>query len=132
MQLIDTPTGRYCIADGRDLGAFLKALKTASKPKRPRVSTTRPVRRFPAFYAGETSTADYVAEYYRLNRDLVGDHCDAARPTMCAAYSASCLPRRRLIRPTKATKAPIWWPYASRSYCARYTGRARRDSSTII
>ena len=60
MQLIDTPTGRYCIADGRDLGAFLKALKTASKPKRPRVSTTRPVRRFPAFYAGETSTADYV------------------------------------------------------------------------
>jgi hypothetical protein len=67
MQLIDTPTGRYCIADGRDLGAFLKALKTASKPKRPRLSTARPVRRFPAFYAGETSTADYVAEYYALN-----------------------------------------------------------------
>jgi hypothetical protein len=47
MQLIDMPTGRYCIADGRDLGAFLKALKTASKPKRPRLSTARPVRRFP-------------------------------------------------------------------------------------
>ena len=76
MQLIDTPTGRYCIADGRDLGAFLKALKTASKPKRARLLTARPVRRFPAFYAGETSTADYVAEYYRLNRDLVGDHCE--------------------------------------------------------
>ena len=76
MQLIDTPTGRYLIADGRDLGAFLKALKSASKPKRPRLSTARPARNFPRFYAGETSTADYVAEYYRLNRDLVGDHCD--------------------------------------------------------
>jgi hypothetical protein len=27
MQLIDMPTGRYCIADGRDLGAFLRRLK---------------------------------------------------------------------------------------------------------
>lgn len=67
MQLIDAPTGRYCIADGRDLVAFLKALKTASKPKRPRLSTARPVRRFPAFYAGKTSTAAYVTEYYALN-----------------------------------------------------------------
>lgn len=80
MQLIDTPTGRYCIADGRSAADFIKALKAASKPKRPRVSTARPVRRFPRFYAGETSTADYVVEYYRLNRDLVGDHCDYGAP----------------------------------------------------
>lgn len=77
MQLIDTPTGRYCIADGRDMGAFLKALKAASKPKRPRLSTVRPLRRFPRFYAGLTSTADYVVEYYRLNRDLTGDRCES-------------------------------------------------------
>ena len=67
MQLIDTPTGRYCIADGRSAADFIKALKAASKPKRPRVSTARPARRFPMFYAGTTSTADYVTQYYALN-----------------------------------------------------------------
>ena len=66
MQLIDTPTGHYCIADGRSAADFIKALKAASKPKRPRLSTARPLRRFPTFYAGKTSTADYV-------RDLFGE-----------------------------------------------------------
>jgi hypothetical protein len=85
MQLIDTPTGRYCIADGRDMGAFLKALKAASKPKRPRLSTARPARNFPRFYAGLTSTADYVVEYYALN--FCGQFNErSASPTGAADY----------------------------------------------
>jgi hypothetical protein len=104
MQLIDTPTGRYCIADGRDLGAFLKALKTASKPKRPRVIDCAASKALSGLLRGRNEHGRLCGRVLpiksRLSRRPLrtrrGRLC--ARPIRRAAYHAGALSDRRRRR----------------------------------
>lgn len=68
MRQIKTEHGTYKIADSRNIEEFLKQLKKAKPPiKRAKL----PLRRFPVFLSGKTSTQEYVRAYYRMN-DLEG------------------------------------------------------------
>lgn len=69
MRTIKTENGQYTIADNRNLGDFIKQLK---KPKAPAKRAKTEKRVFPVFYAGKTSTRDYVRQYYERN-NLNGD-----------------------------------------------------------
>jgi hypothetical protein len=64
MQTIKTETGTYKISDTRDAGEFMRQL---AKPKKRAKREKDPVRNFPRFYPGDTTTAGYIRDYYRLN-----------------------------------------------------------------
>lgn len=69
MRTIKTENGQYIIADNRNLDDFIKQLK---KPKNPAKRFKAEKRVFPVFFAGQTSTRDYVRQYYERN-NLNGD-----------------------------------------------------------
>ena len=64
MRTIKTERGQYTIADNRNLDDFIKQLK---KPKNPAKRAKVEKRVFPVFFAGQTSTRDYVRQYYERN-----------------------------------------------------------------
>jgi hypothetical protein len=64
MRTIKTKLGTYKIADSRNLEEFLKQLK---KPKSLAKRFKADKKTFPVFFAGETSTRQYVEAYYHLN-----------------------------------------------------------------
>jgi hypothetical protein len=64
MQTIKTETGVYKISDTRDAGEFMRQL---AKPKKRAKREKDPVRTFPRFESGKTTTVGYIKEYYRLN-----------------------------------------------------------------
>jgi hypothetical protein len=64
MRTIQTETGNYKIVDSRNLEDFVKRLK---KPKSLTKRYKAEKRVFPVFFAGETSTRQYVEAYYHLN-----------------------------------------------------------------
>jgi len=65
MRTIKTERGQYTIADNRNLDDFIKQLK---KPKNPAKRFKAEERVFPVFFAGQTSTRDYVRQYYKRNK----------------------------------------------------------------
>ena len=69
MRTIKTERGHYTIADNRNLDDFIKQLK---KPKSATKRAKVEKRVFPVFFAGQTSTRDYVRQYYERN-NLNGD-----------------------------------------------------------
>lgn len=69
MRTIKTERGHYTIADNRNLDEFIKQLK---KPKSATKRAKVEKRFFPVFFAGQTSTRDYVSQYYQRN-NLNGD-----------------------------------------------------------
>ena len=69
MRQIKTENGQYTIADNRNLDEFIKQLK---KPKSATKRAKVDKRVFPVFFAGKTSTRDYVRQYYQRN-NLNGD-----------------------------------------------------------
>ena len=64
MQTIKTEHGIYTISDTRDPAEFMRQL---AKPKKRARREKDPVRHFPKFHPGETSTMGYVREYFQLN-----------------------------------------------------------------
>jgi hypothetical protein len=64
MRTIQTENATYKIADSRNLDDFVKQLK---KPKSAAKRYKAEKRVFPVFYAGKTSTRQYVEAYYHLN-----------------------------------------------------------------
>jgi hypothetical protein len=64
MRQIKTENGQYTIADNRNIEEFIKQLK---KPKNPAKRAKAEKRFFPVFFAGQTSTRDYVRQYYERN-----------------------------------------------------------------
>ena len=64
MRTIQTENATYKIADSRNLDDFVKQLK---KPKSATKRFRADKRVFPVFFAGETSTRQYVEAYYHLN-----------------------------------------------------------------
>lgn len=64
MQTIKTEHGTYKISDTRDAAEFMRELK---KPKKRAQREKDPLRYFPKFRPGETSTMTYVREYFQLN-----------------------------------------------------------------
>jgi hypothetical protein len=64
MRTIQTENATYKIADSRNLEDFVKQLK---KPKSAAKRFKADKRVFPVFFAGKTSTRQYVEAYYHLN-----------------------------------------------------------------
>jgi hypothetical protein len=64
MRTIQTENATYKIADSRNLEDFVKQLK---KPKNAAKRYKVEKRVFPVFFAGKTSTRQYVEAYYHLN-----------------------------------------------------------------
>lgn len=64
MQTIKTEHGIYKISDSRDAAEFMKKLKKPIFRKRPE---KLPVRHFPQFWPGETSTRSYIRQYCEAN-----------------------------------------------------------------
>jgi hypothetical protein len=64
MRTIQTENATYKIADSRNLDDFVKQLK---KPKSATKRYKAEKRVFPVFYAGKTSTREYVRQYYEQN-----------------------------------------------------------------
>ena len=64
MRTIQTENATYKIADSRNLEDFVKQLK---KPKNAAKRFKADKKTFPVFVAGETSTREYVRQYYALN-----------------------------------------------------------------
>jgi hypothetical protein len=64
MRTIQTENATYKIADSRNLEDFVKQLK---KPKSAAKRFKADKRVFPVFFAGETSTYDYVRSVLRTN-----------------------------------------------------------------
>jgi hypothetical protein len=64
MRTIQTENATYKIADSRNLEDFVKQLK---KPKSAAKRYKVDKKTFPVFFAGETSTRQYVEAYYELN-----------------------------------------------------------------
>jgi len=64
MRTIQTENATYKIADSRNLEDFVKQLK---KPKSLAKRFKADKKTFPVFFAGETSTRQYVEAYYHLN-----------------------------------------------------------------
>jgi hypothetical protein len=64
MRTIQTENATYKIADSRNLDDFVKQLK---KPKNAAKRFKAEKRVFPVFFAGKTSTREYVRQYYERN-----------------------------------------------------------------
>jgi hypothetical protein len=64
MRTIQTENATYKIADSRNIEDFVKQLK---KPKNAAKRFKADKKTFPVFFAGKTSTRQYVEAYYRLN-----------------------------------------------------------------
>jgi hypothetical protein len=64
MRTIQTENATYKIADSRNLEDFVKQLK---KPKSAAKRFKADKKSFPVFFAGKTSTRQYVEAYYHLN-----------------------------------------------------------------
>jgi hypothetical protein len=64
MQTIKTEHGTYTIKNDRDPGEFMRKL---AKPAARKRAEKAPVRTFPRFYPGETSTRSYLRQYCEAN-----------------------------------------------------------------
>ena len=64
MQTIKTEHGTYKISDTRDAAEFMRRL---AKPAKRKPIPKMDIRKFPAFYPGETSTRSYIRQYCEAN-----------------------------------------------------------------
>ena len=65
MQTIKTEHGTYKISDTRDAAKFMAQI---AKPKNPRKRPEpAPLRGFPGFEAGTTTTKEYLKAYFEIN-----------------------------------------------------------------
>jgi hypothetical protein len=71
MRQIKTENATYKIADSRNLEDFIKQLK---KPKSLAKRFKADKKTFPVFFAGKTSTRQYVEAYYGLNHSVSPDY----------------------------------------------------------
>ena len=74
MRTIQTENATYKIADSRNLEDFVKQLK---KPKSAAKRFKADKKTFPVFFAGETSTRDYVRQYYALNHQASYEYIES-------------------------------------------------------
>jgi hypothetical protein len=86
MRTIQTENATYKIADSRNLEDFVKQLK---KPKSAAKRFKADKRVFPVFFAGKTSTRQYVEAYYHLKQSGIA-------PSV----------RRKLFGPLSANPSP--------------------------
>ena len=74
MRTIQTENATYKIADSRNIEDFVKQLK---KPKSAAKRFKAEKRVFPVFFAGETSTRQYVEAYYHLNHQASYEYIES-------------------------------------------------------